>query len=152
MRVLAFEAFNQCLGGGVYPDSTETARDKINVRDGHYPIWTNLRYVVRTDTAGKTQGPNAARVDRLLALLTGAEAIPNLPVNKFVVETGNIPSCAMYVKRDVDGGPISAYEHPAPCHCSFEAINGNPNPKCVACTDDTTCNGGKCRDGYCEAR
>lgn len=151
MRVLAFEPFNGCLGA-LYPDSTETARDKRNVRDGHYPIWTNLRYVLRKDAQGKTVATNAARADRFLALMTGQAAIPNLPLTKFVVDTGNIPACAMHVKRDEDGGPISPFAHPAPCHCSFLNLNGIVSPECVACTDDTQCNGKKCRDGFCEDR
>ena len=117
MRVLAFEPFNGCQGA-VFPDSTSTSRDKRNVRDGHYPIWTNLRFILREDGAGNVltdNGPDAAaRARRLVDLFTGEAEIPALNIPQSVIETGNIPPCAMQVQREIDGGPISPFEHPAP--------------------------------------
>lgn len=155
MKVLAFQPFFGCRGA-FFPDSTPTARDKINVRDGHYPIWTNLRFVTQVDRNDNITSLNGnaarSRVERFVALMTGIESDPALPVSQFIIETGNIPSCAMYVKRDQDGGPISSFEHPAPCHCAFLAGNGINDPSCVSCTSDATCGDGKCREGFCEAR
>lgn len=154
MKVLAFQPFNQCIGA-VFPDSTSTARDKRNVRDGHYPIWTNLRYIVREDSGGNPVTSNgsaaAARVKRFVDLMTGVAELPALNVAQAVIETGNVPACAMHVKRDVDGGPISALEHPAPCDCFFLEQNG-VSSGCTSCTMDNQCSGGKCRFGYCEPR
>lgn len=154
MKVLAFQPFNGCLGA-VFPDSTSTSRDKRNVRDGHYPIWTNLRYIVRNDDQGNptsANGPDAAtRAQRFVDLMTGVESIPALNVAESVIETGNIPACAMQVKRDVDGGPLSSFEHPAPCECFFLEQNGVASG-CTACTMDDQCGGGACRLGYCEPR
>ena len=154
MRVLAFQPFNQCIGA-VLPDSTSTSRDKRNVRDGHYPIWTNLRYIVRTDTANKAVTDNGAaaglRVDRFVELMTGVASIDGLDVAQSVIETGNIPTCAMQVKRDVDGGAISSFEHPAPCECLFLEENGVQSG-CDTCDDASPCATGTCRFGYCELR
>jgi hypothetical protein len=154
MRVLAFEPFNGCQGA-VFPDSTSTSRDKRNVRDGHYPIWTNLRFIVRVDGAGNAVSDNgatsAARAQRFVDLVTGTAEIPALNVPEAVIGTGNIPPCAMQVKRDVDGGTISAFEHPAPCECFFLEQNGVASA-CATCTTDDECGGGVCRFGYCEAR
>ncbi|MBX2803830.1 MAG: hypothetical protein KTR31_39505 [Myxococcales bacterium] len=154
MRVLAFQPFNNCFGA-VYPDSTSTSRDKRNVRDGHYPIWTNLRYILRTDGAGAPISGNgadaAARAARFVDLMTGAESIDALNPAEAAIGTGNIPACAMKVKRDVDGGPMTSFEHPAPCECFFLEENG-VDSGCTPCTDDTPCGDGTCRFGYCEDR
>jgi hypothetical protein len=154
MRVLAFAPFNGCQGA-VFPDAKSTSRDKRNVRDGHYPIWTNLRFVVRTDGSGATISGNgeraAARAQRFVDLLTGVASIDALNVPEAVIATGNIPPCAMGVQREVDGGPISAFEHPAPCACFFEEENGVASG-CDTCETDDDCAEGACRFGFCEAR
>jgi len=154
IKVLAFQPFNACLGA-VFPDSTSTSRDKRNVRDGHYPIWTNLRYVVRTDGNGAVVTENgdaaAARAQRFIDLMTGADAIEPLNVASAIIGTGNIPTCAMHVTREVDGGPIASFEHDAPCECLFLEENG-VDSGCATCSDDTPCAAGTCRFGYCEER
>lgn len=154
LKVLAFQPFNQCIGA-VFPDSTATARDKANVRDGHYPIWTNLRYILRTDDNDMAISANGAaaatRAQRFVDLMTGTASIDNLEVANAVVETGNIPACAMHVKRDIDGGDISTFEHPAPCDCLFLEGNGIDS-QCATCDDSTPCASGVCRSGFCEAR
>ena len=152
IKILAFQPYNNCFGA-IFPDSTSTARDKRNVRDGHYPIWTNLRYIVRTDDMGAATSPNgpdaAARAQRFVDLLTGVDAIEALNVAGAVIGTGNIPTCAMHVGRDVDGGPIASFQHPAPCDCFFLEENGVASG-CDTCADDSECSGGACRFGYCE--
>lgn len=154
MRVLAFQPFNNCFGA-VFPDSTSTARDKRNVRDGHYPIWTNLRYIVRTDASGAAISDNgeeaAQRAQRFVDLMTGVASNDALNVADAVISTGNIPTCAMHVAREVDGGAIASFDHPAPCDCFFDEQNGIASG-CQTCTADTECDGGTCRFGYCEAR
>jgi hypothetical protein len=154
MKVLAFQPFNNCFGA-VYPDSTATSLDKRNVRDGHYPIWTNLRYIKTISAKGKTTSDNgaaaAARVDRFIELMTGADSIDGLNVAQAVIKTGDIPACAMHVAREVDGGPIASYEPEAPCDCLFLEENG-VDSGCDVCAKDEDCAEGSCRFGYCEAR
>lgn len=153
IKILAFQAFNNCFGA-VFPDSTSVARDKRNVRDGHYPIWTNLRYIAR-QAAGDIVSPNgvnaSARVARFIDLMTGVQSLPALNVSQAVIETGNIPACAMHVQREVDGGDMSPFEHPAPCDCFFVEQNGGTSG-CASCDVETPCATGTCRDGFCEAR
>ena len=154
MRVLAFQPFNQCIGA-VFPDSTSVARDKRNVRDGHYPVWTNLRYIVehQNGLAFSDNGAvSAARAKKFVDIMTGEATASNLDVSLAVIQTGNIPACAMHVARAVDGGPMKAFEHPAPCDCYFESINGINNPNCVACDANNPCATGVCRNGFCEPR
>lgn len=152
MRVLAFQPFNSCLGA-VYPDSTSVARDKRNVRDGHYPIWTNLRYILEHQ-AGQPFSDNgttsASRAKRFIDILTGQATASNLDVSLQVIQTGNIPACAMFVGRQVDGGDIKPLVHPAPCNCYFDSVNGVVNPNCRSCSATTPCVTGVCRSGFCE--
>jgi hypothetical protein len=154
MRVLAFEPFNGCQGA-LFPDSTSTSRDKRNVRDGHYPIWTNLRFIVREDGNGTPVSDNgeaaAARAKRFVDLMTGVDAIAALNVPEAIISTGNIPACAMAVKREVDGGVMSPFEHPAPCGCFFLEQNA-VDSGCATCATDGECGEGACRFGYCEDR
>ena len=155
MKVLAFQPFNNCFGA-VFPDSTATSRDKRNVRDGHYPIWTNLRYIVRVDGSDNVVTANGAtaatRVQRFIDLMTGVASIPALNVSQFVIDTGNIPTCAMHVQREIDGGTVTSFSHPAPCDCYFLEQNG-VSSGCTTCTDDAGCSGAeKCRNNYCEPR
>lgn len=154
MRVLAFQPFNGCLGA-LFPDATSTSRDKRNVRDGHYPIWTNLRFILRTDAQGDAISDNgseaAARAQLFVDLMTGDAEIEGVPVAEAVIDVGNVPSCAMHVGREVDGGPIASFEHPAPCDCFFLEQNGVASG-CESCEPGDDCGGGACRFGFCEPR
>jgi hypothetical protein len=69
-----------------------------------------------------------------------------------VAKVGNVPQCAMKVKRDDDGGLLQPYTPAAACGCYFEAVaTGVPAPAgCTTCADDTTCGGKKCNYGFCE--
>lgn len=58
----------------------------------------------------------------------------------------------MKVQRSEEGGDLSLYAPATPCGCAFEAAVGAPSAACAACTGDATCNGGKCRFGFCEER
>ena len=59
----------------------------------------------------------------------------------------------MQVKRDGDLGAVSSFQPDEPCGCYFESkVPGGATTACTACTNDTTCGGGKCRLGFCEAK
>jgi hypothetical protein len=149
IKVLAFEAFNQCLGA-VYPDSTATSFDKANVRDGHYQMWAQLRYVTRVGANGAPVNP---LVESIIDLSTGVRSRPDLPVTRSIVEAGAIPSCAMHVCRAFDGAPLESCEPSEPCDCFFEETVGPGSSGCTSCTVDSECTGTeKCRLGYCEVR
>ena len=147
MQHLAFQAHNNCIGA-VYADSTSTSFDKRNVRDGHYPIWTNVRFVTRVDGSGVPVNP---RTKNFIDIATGVKDV-GFNTARALIDTGNIPSCAMRVKRDVDGGPIAPFEHPAPCDCFFEETVEPGSSGCTACTGPGDCATGTCRLGWCEAR
>jgi hypothetical protein len=149
VKVLAFEAFDQCLGA-VFPDSTSTAFDKRNVRDGHYPMWAQLRYVTRVDANGDPVNPS---VRNLIELSTGIISRPDLDVTTAIVDAGAIPNCAMHVCRDFDGAPLQTCEAPVPCDCYFEETVAPGSSGCNGCAADSECTGTeKCRFGFCEPR
>ncbi|HEX2569338.1 MAG TPA: hypothetical protein VH877_07245 [Polyangia bacterium] len=147
LRQLAFRAFGQYHA--YYPDSTENAQDKRNVRDGHYHIWSYTRWLLPTDGAGNALKPLAARV---VSLIVGSPVAPPPAFEPLdaEIEVGLVPRCAMRVARTSEGGDFTLDAPVAPCGCYFESRTGGTS--CTACTSDSTCGGGRCRHGYCEAR
>ena len=51
LRALAFRAYKQARA--YWPDSTPSAFDKQNVRDGHYHLWSYTHWLQRTDAQGR---------------------------------------------------------------------------------------------------
>jgi hypothetical protein len=144
VRPLAFKAKGQNFA--FYPNSTSTANDMINVRDGHYAVWANLHFFAR-----KTGGNYTPAVQTVLGLLEGQDAAAA------VAKTRAVPKCAMQVARDSDGGDFKAYKPEKPCSCFFEQqASGTAPASCKACTADnaaTTCGGDQqCVFGFCEAK
>jgi hypothetical protein len=152
VNVLAFRAYEQ--KHAFWPDSTPTAFDKQNLRDGHYLPWSPTVYITAVDSNNVPTNP---RAKYFVDLVLGRQTSSPTDVNGLsaVIATGLVPDCAMRVTRSFDGGDLSLYSPAEPCHCFFESSVG-PNPQapagCVACQDDSACNGGKCRHGYCEAK
>lgn len=150
-----------------YPDSTASAMDKRNVRDGHYLPWGYTEYALPVGSDGKPTNPSAAR---LYSMVSGAEEVRlvsaagsgaafDVDALEVVSKAGLIPECAMSVRREADGADLSLYSSPTPCGCFFEqvqdpAVKTDPDWKtrCVSCTKDTECGLGKCRRNYCEVR
>jgi hypothetical protein len=147
IKLLAFKSFGQRYA--YYPDATNESFDKQNVRDGHYLPWSPTPYIAKV-TAGTTSitNPHAKRV---YDLVMGQSEIDGLLQ---VVRTGLVPKCAMNVGRMGDGADLALYSDPAPCGCYFEKNVPQGATACTTCTvgNDSPCNGGKCRFGYCEAR
>jgi ABC-type phosphate transport system substrate-binding protein len=144
LRILAFKAKGQSCG--YLPDSTPNTRDKINVRDGHYPIWGPVHLFARTSggipnaAAGAFVGRFAtARVDKTLL---DAE-----------ITKGLVPQCAMRVARSEEMGPLASFQPQFECGCYFD-FKANGATKCKACGGPAECGGATpaCNFGYCEAR
>lgn len=167
LDILAYRAEGQRYA--YYPDSTPTARDKRNLRDGHYVPWGYTEYLLAVDDSGEPVVGNAAR---LLAMVTGVpetrlRSAPNVTpafdvdALEIVATNGLVPECAMTVQRELDGGELSLYEPPAPCGCFFETVQDpslRTNPPsdwlqtCPPCSEGSDCDAGSCRRGYCEVR
>ena len=148
LNALAFRAFKQ--KHAYYPDSTATAIDKQNVRDGHYVPWSPTVWITHVDGNGVAMNPDAGYfIDLVLA--KKVEPVPDFESLDTVIAKGLIPECAMRVTRAFDGGDLSLYDPPEPCHCYFESKVGAASAACTACAGDATCGAGKCRHGFCEA-
>ena len=150
IRMLAYQDSHQTCA--VTPDSTDTAKDKRNVRDGHYPIWGPLHLLYQVDAKGDPQ--NAAIRQQLIDLvgyLSGSKALPNgVTLLDVYAQSGLVPECAMRVARNADGGAITQYRPVSPCACLFEK-KATGATDCTACKVQGDCAGGEtCSQGYCE--
>lgn len=149
VKVLAFQDTGQACA--VYPSSTSGARDKQNVRDGHYPVWSPLHLLVRVDTLGNPINPsNRQAVTDILGYLSGTKALPSgTPLIGFYAASGLVPECAMHVTRTKDGGNILPYKPANPCSCLFDSLVSTTN--CGHCTVQGNCKSGEtCSQGFCE--
>jgi ABC-type phosphate transport system substrate-binding protein len=149
VKILAYQHSQQLAG--YWPDSKPTALDKINVRDGHYPVWGPLHFFAKKDSTGK---PVNAAAKTFIGYFTGEVATPaGVDLVALESKTFDVPQCAMYVTRSSELGDYSDYNPTDPCHCAFEkAATGTTS--CKACTSDTECGDAtkKCSHGYCEAK
>lgn len=147
LKTLAFQGFGQ--NAAWYADSTPTAFDKRNVRDGHYMLWAPAVFMTRVDGQGTPTNPN---VDVLLRILQSRAVEPALEFNGtgVLIDEGFIPDCAMGVARDGQAGDLSLYTPDEPCACFFEERLGI-DTGCQPCADDAECaNGATCNLGFCE--
>jgi hypothetical protein len=146
---LAFRAFKQYAA--YLPDSTSTAFDKQNVRDGHYTVWSPTIWMTRVDGTGN---PVKAGAKYVIDLILGLSVTPaaNFESVDVVAGVGLVPDCAMKVTRTFEGGNLSLYQAAQACSCRFE--NKVATTTCTACTGvgQGTCTAGVCRRGFCEER
>jgi ABC-type phosphate transport system substrate-binding protein len=150
VRILAYRDTLQ--GCAVYPDSTATARDRRNVRDGHYPLWGPVHFLIRSNEAGQPADPRTRQeLSDAIAYLTGTKVLPNgVRMIDLYADSGLVPECAMRVTRGRDGGDIRPFRSPSPCGCLFEErVTGSSS--CVRCDVQGDCAADEvCSLGYCE--
>jgi len=154
LKALAFQATDQLCA--YTPDSNSNSvtlpRDKINVRDGHYPIWGSMHFfTVETDS----QVSDAART---FVSLFGSPMIPMDMLDAFI-DSGFVPDCAMMVDRDGElPGALMSRPPVYGCGCHFDShVNPAPNfvpPTCVPCSDAMPCadTTKACHYGFCESQ
>jgi hypothetical protein len=154
LKALAYRAKGQYAA--YYPDSSFATRDKKNVRDGHYTVWSPTVWMYTKDAAGK---PRSADAKYVVDLITGGALDAGLPAPNFsvisdaIAPVGLVPVCAMRVNRDFEGGELKLFTPPTSCTCTYEkATIPNKPSACAACSDSTPCATGTCREGLCEAR
>ena len=148
VRTLAYQHFGQSCG--YWPDSSESALDKLNVRTGKYQFWTPGHFYVRLDGSGNAANPLAGD---LVSWFTGeAEPPEGVNVTELVIQSGDVPLCAMSVQREGVTGAISSYAPPVPCNGYFEKI-ATGETEHAECEFDSDCDDAnpKCHFGFCEA-
>jgi hypothetical protein len=143
---LAFRAEGQYAA--YYADSTSTSRDKKNVRDGHYTVWSPTVWMNKIDPT--SHQPVKPDTQYVVDMIAGKQVTPtpNFDANVIVARVGLVPDCAMRVARDFDGGPLRLYKPSESCTCKYESIVDASG--CATCDDNTPCATGVCRAGYCE--
>jgi hypothetical protein len=155
LKALAYRAKGQYAA--YYPDSSFAARDKKNVRDGHYTVWSPTVWMYTTDSTGAPTDPDAKYI---VDLITGSPLDAGMPVpsnfsviSDAIAPVGLVPTCAMQVNRDFEGGELRLFTPPTSCTCTYEkATIPNKPSACAACDTNTPCATGVCREGLCEAR
>ena len=149
LKILQYQHYGQ--GCGFLPDSKSSAHDKLNVRDGHYPIWGPLHFFAKV---GADKKPASAAAAQLIGYITGTQEAP-AGVNLVDIEIAahTVPLCAMQVARTSEVGPLMSSAPAKPCGCYFEN-KANGATSCTNCMTDGDCKSGTnthCRYGYCEA-
>jgi hypothetical protein len=158
VNILAFKAFGQDYA--YFPDSTQTAYDKQNIRDGHYTLWSPDTYMAAS-SGGVPTNPTVQYI--LDVILGNPGATPpdgGAPIDALSItaNVGLTPSCAMQVTRTADGAPVTPHTPAAPCTCKFLndlSSKGVALPSsCTMCTTSADCGDAAglvgCFNGYCE--
>jgi hypothetical protein len=147
VKQLAYQDFGQDCG--YYPNSTETAADKRNVRDGHYAVWGFTHMFSKVNAQSVPLNSAAATI---IGYFTGNLPTPSGNFLKYVINTHLVPTCAMQVTRSAEMGPLTPYDPPDDCGCYFDSITTG-NSSCQTCSTSTDCpaSAPKCNLGFCEA-
>jgi hypothetical protein len=150
VRVLAFQATDQSCG--FHPDSAEGKLDKRNVRDGHYALWGPI-HVFSRDGAPTNVG-NVVKFLTLDLATVGPEADQNISdLIKIVAGGSLVPSCAMQVRRDADGGALLPLVPARSCACFFDQLTTGES-SCTPCATNDDCESSsdtpQCNFGFCE--
>lgn len=146
IKTLAYQHTGQDCG--YWPSSGPDTFDNINVRKGLYHFWTPGHFFARVDADGKPVNPLVAEV---IGIFDGSvDARGGVDATALIIESGDIPGCAMEATRE-GLGEVQSYAPPIPCGCYYEFV-ATGETDCKACETNDQCSGGdKCRFGYCEA-
>lgn len=139
-----------------YPNSTATAHDNANTRDGHYPLWGPSHFYARIN--GGTQLPFKAGVTAFVDGVSGVTPVPGLDLIAEYASKGLVPLCAMHVSRTSDGAAYQPYQAPTTCNCYFDLIATgstacapcNTSADCLARTPSCNKFGPPPQQGYCD--
>ncbi len=134
IRILAYKDNDETCA--YYPDSTPTAKDKANVRDGHYTLWGPLHFFAYVDGRGVARSPTVGRViSYLIGTATGPTGVDIVQAD---ASANLVPPCAMHVARAVEMGPLMSYAPAASCSCYFDYV-ATGQTSCLGCAKDADC-------------
>jgi ABC-type phosphate transport system substrate-binding protein len=149
VKTLAYQPFGQKCA--VFPDSSETANDKANVRNGQYPIWGPLHVFIRLNGSGY---PANAKAGEVAGYLAGTRPTPStIDLVKIAAQSRVVPQCAMHVKRAQELGPTTPFAPSGACGCYYDKL-ATTTTSCKACATSAECptSAPVCSYGYCEAQ
>jgi hypothetical protein len=171
LRALAFQAKDPHTGGdqdcGYLPDSSSTAFDKLNVRQGRYAIWGPLHFVVNTDSGGNpiANPSNTSSTNTAVARVVNFLSANNLSMSdstaliKASQKAYTVPQCAMEVTTTSEIGAEASYQPTGACGCYFESLaqgGMTTSSYCRTCAADADCADAgvykHCNYTYCEAQ
>lgn len=144
LTTLAFQQAGESYG--YLPDSSPTSTDKMNVRDGHYPMWGAIHLL-----ATITNGQPSAAAKALITQFTLSKLDMNLVAA--IIAAGFIPQCAMAVNHTTEVGTLASLAPTSACDCFFLSQTKSPLPAaCVTCMGASDCPSSRpaCSYGYCE--
>ncbi|MCU1280466.1 MAG: hypothetical protein JWM53_4012 [bacterium] len=142
LRSLYLQSQGQACG--YLPDSNKNAFDKMNVRDGHYPLWGYQHFFTPIGPGGVPSDAAKAFVTRFSIARLDQGLVDN------VISASLIPQCAMKVVRS---GEESDYTRQTglQCGCYFDfKTTGKTDCKQCASPSDCPSDHSACNYGYCE--
>jgi hypothetical protein len=129
---------------GYLPDSNKNVYDKMNVRDGHYPLWGYVHFFTPV-------GPGGVPSDAAKAVVTrfSVSRLDQGLVDK-IIGASLVPQCAMKVQRNGDMAPFTG-QTGLQCGCYFD-YKTMGKTDCTPCQQSSDCpaNRSACNYGYCE--
>jgi hypothetical protein len=130
---------------GYLPDSSANSFDKLNVRDGHYPLWGYVHFFTPVGPGGVPGDAAKAVVTRFSIARLDQQLIDN------IIGASLVPRCAMKVVRS---GEVADFQPQTglSCGCYFDwKTTGKTD--CKQCQTSTDCPADRsaCNYGYCEA-
>jgi len=147
LRALYLQAKNQNVG--YLPDSSPSSYDKVNVRDGHYPLWGYVHFFTPLQPDG-----NPSPAANAIVLKFHLERLDQGLIDD-VIAASLVPQCAMKVARSTEMGDF-ALRDGFSCGCYFDfKANNKASEGCKTCGSNADCTDSKrpaCNYGYCEAK
>jgi len=151
IRVLAFQANDQNCA--FRPDSAEGELDKRNVRDGHYALWGPIHVFSRDNESDAVRNLVKYLTLEQAPATAGKDPDQNMSELIKIVAGGSlVPSCAMQVQRDSDGGSLLPLVPARSCACYFDQLTTGESA-CALCAVDADCvssDAPRCNFGFCE--
>lgn len=133
LKPLSFQDYGQTCG--YYADSTATAFDKQNVRDGHYPIWSSTHFINRVNAQG---APLNALAKQIIDVMQGAQSLQGLDILQLYAQGHVIPNCAMHVRRQADAREYTSFKPQNSCSCYFDVL-ATGTTSCTSCKSSSDC-------------
>ncbi len=142
LRSLYLQSTGQLCG--YLPDSNKNSFDKMNVRDGHYPLWGYQHFFTPIAAGGVPSAAAQAFVTRFSIARLDQSLVDN------IIAASLVPQCAMKVVRTGEENNF-APQTGLQCGCYFD-FKSTGKTTCQPCSTSSDCpaDHSACNYGYCE--